>query len=67
MPLLLNKSTFNITLPKYLVENVANADKLPPVGSFSLVMPILTEGGTEAPIRLIGLVKNNTNHGMVVS
>ncbi len=52
---------------KYLVENVANADKLPPVGSFSLVMPILTEGGTEAPIRLIGLVKNNTNHGMVVS
>jgi len=41
---------------KYLVENVAHADKLPPVGSFSLAMPIPTEGGTEAPIRLIGLV-----------
>lgn len=52
---------------KYLVENVANADKLPPVGGFSLVMPIPTEGGTEAPIRLIGLVKNNTNYGIVVS
>lgn len=42
---------------KYLVENVAHADKLPPIGSFSLVMPILSKNGTEAPIRLIGLVK----------
>ena len=41
---------------KYLVENVANADKLPAVGSYSLALPILTVGGTEAPIRLIGLL-----------
>ncbi len=41
---------------KYLVENIAHADKLPPVGSFTMALPILTVGGTEAPIRLIGLI-----------
>lgn len=43
---------------KYLVENVAHSAKLPPIGSFSLALPILTEGGTEAPIRLIGLLRH---------
>lgn len=42
---------------KYLVENVANADLLPPVGSTILVAPLLVSGGTEAPIRLIGFIK----------
>lgn len=40
---------------KYLVENIAYAEQLPAVGSYSMVLPILTVGGTEAPIRLIGL------------
>lgn len=40
---------------KYIVENVANSSELPHVGSFSLALPIRTEGGTEAPMRLIGL------------
>lgn len=42
---------------KYIVENVANASLLPAVGSFALVMPIKIAGLTEAPVRLIGLVK----------
>lgn len=42
---------------KYLVENVANADLLPPVGSTILVAPLYILGGTEAPIRLIGFVE----------
>lgn len=41
---------------KYIVENVANSSKLPPQGSFSLALPILIEGGTEAPMQLIGLI-----------
>lgn len=41
---------------KYIVENVANALKLPPIGAYSLALPIKNEGGTEAPIRLIGLI-----------
>lgn len=41
---------------KYIVENVANADKLPPTGAKSLVLPIKIKDGTEAPIRLIALV-----------
>lgn len=41
---------------KYIVENVANASALPAVGSYSLALPIKTVGGTEAPIRLVGLV-----------
>jgi kynurenine formamidase len=42
---------------KYLVENVANADLLPPVGSTILVAPLYVFGGTEAPVRLIGFVE----------
>ena len=41
---------------KSIIENVANAKAMPPMGGFSLAMPIKTEGGTEAPIRLIGLI-----------
>ena len=41
---------------KYLVENIAQAEQLPAVGSYSMALPILTVGGTEAPIRLIGLI-----------
>ena len=41
---------------KYIVENVANANVLPPVGSIALVLPIKTKEGTEAPVRLIALV-----------
>lgn len=41
---------------KYIIENVANAHKLPPTGSFVLVMPLKIEGATESPIRLVGLI-----------
>ena len=41
---------------KYLVENVANADLLPSIGSYILIAPLLVSGGTEAPIRLIGFI-----------
>lgn len=41
---------------KYIVENVANSSMVPPVGSFILVLPIKTKGGTEAPVRLIALI-----------
>jgi kynurenine formamidase len=41
---------------KYIVENVANASSLPPIGSYSLALPIKTVGGTEAPMRFIALV-----------
>lgn len=42
---------------KYLIENIANAYMLPPVGSYLLFAPLLIVGGTEAPVRLIGLIK----------
>lgn len=41
---------------KYLIENVANAHLLPEKGSFSLALPLKIQGGTEAPVRLVGLV-----------
>ncbi|ETO92404.1 cyclase family protein [Legionella oakridgensis] len=41
---------------KYIVENIANAHILPPLGAYTLCLPIRTKGGTEAPIRLIGLI-----------
>lgn len=41
---------------KYIVENVANANQLPPAGSHVIVLPLKIEGGTEAPVRMVGLV-----------
>ncbi|WP_259567175.1 cyclase family protein [Candidatus Berkiella aquae] len=41
---------------KYIVENVANAASLPPKGSYSLCLPMKIKDGTEAPMRLIGIV-----------
>lgn len=41
---------------KYIIENIANADSLPSVGSFILALPIKIKEGTEAPIRLIALI-----------
>ena len=40
---------------KYIVENIANSAKLPPVGCYSLALPINIKGGTEAPVRLIAM------------
>ncbi|OJW52675.1 MAG: cyclase [Alphaproteobacteria bacterium 41-28] len=40
---------------KYIVENVANALKLPPTGAYTVVCPLKIEKGTESPIRLIGM------------
>ena len=38
---------------KYIVENVANAKDLPPVGAKIMILPLKIEGGTESPIRLV--------------
>lgn len=42
---------------KILIENVANLDSMPPVGGFIMVLPIKIKDGTEAPVRLIGLIE----------
>ena len=42
---------------KYLVENIANSESLPNVGAHILVLPLKIQGGTEAPVRLVGLVE----------
>jgi kynurenine formamidase len=41
---------------KYLVENIANAKSLPPTGAKSVLLPMKIKDGTEAPVRLIGLI-----------
>lgn len=41
---------------KYLIENVANAEKLPSVGSYILALPLKILQGTEAPLRLVALI-----------
>jgi len=42
---------------KFIVENAANLRSLPPLGSQVLVAPIKISGGTEAPVRLMGFIK----------
>ncbi len=46
---------------KYIIENAANLSKLPAKGSFILALPIKIKGGTEAPMRLIGLIDQGDN------
>lgn len=40
----------------YIIENVANADQLPPINSIVFALPIKAAGLTEAPARLIALI-----------
>jgi kynurenine formamidase len=43
---------------KYILENVTNLEGLPAKGSFILALPLKIKGGTEAPVRLIGLINH---------
>ncbi len=41
---------------KILIENVANLDKMPKAGAYIMILPLKIQNGTEAPIRLVGLI-----------
>lgn len=43
---------------KYIIENIANANLLPAVGTEIIALPMKISDGTEAPLRIIGLVKS---------
>jgi kynurenine formamidase len=43
---------------KIIIENVANAWFLPPVGAVLFALPIKIKDGTEAPLRLIAMINN---------
>ena len=40
-----------------IIENVANLDKMPPIESFVAVLPLNIQDGTEAPVRIVGLIE----------
>jgi kynurenine formamidase len=42
---------------KYIIENVANSDKLPKTGSYIIALPMKIKDGTEAPVRLVGILE----------
>ncbi|MCF6807841.1 cyclase family protein [Thiotrichales bacterium 19S9-12] len=41
---------------KYIIENIANANKLPVTGAYTMALPIKGANLTEAPVRLIALL-----------
>lgn len=41
---------------KYIVENIANANQLPAIGSIIIGLPLKIKDGTEAPMRLAGIM-----------
>ena len=43
---------------KYIVENIANLEKMPAIGAYVLTLPIKGLGLTEAPVRMVGLINN---------
>ncbi len=47
---------------KIIIENVANLDSMPPTCGFVMVLPIKIKDGTEAPIRLVGLIERDGAH-----
>jgi kynurenine formamidase len=42
---------------KILIENVANLESMPPADGFAMVLPMKIKDGTEAPVRLVGLIE----------
>jgi kynurenine formamidase len=41
---------------KYIIENVAHAERMSVTGAYILVMPLNVQGAAESPLRLIGMV-----------
>lgn len=41
---------------KYLIENAASLEKMPPCGGFVLALPIKIKEAAEAPVRLVGII-----------
>jgi kynurenine formamidase len=41
---------------KIIVENIAHAHLLPPVGATIMIMPLKIEGATESPVRLVAVL-----------
>lgn len=46
---------------KYIVENVANANKLPAVGAYCFALPIKAKDCAEAPIRMVGITFSSSS------
>lgn len=42
---------------KILLENVANLNSMPPINGFVMALPIKVKEATEAPVRLVGMIK----------
>jgi kynurenine formamidase len=42
----------------YLIENISNSEKLPPVGGYLITFPLKIQDGTESPVRLIAVINN---------
>ncbi len=49
---------------KYILENVANASALPPMGAYGIALPLKIAEGTEAPLRLVALVNYKKEKGI---
>lgn len=41
----------------YIIENIANADKLPKQGAYAVGLPLKILAGTESPLRIVGLIR----------
>ncbi|MES1222533.1 MAG: cyclase family protein, partial [Bacteroidota bacterium] len=41
---------------KYIIENIANAEKMPPLGGWCIGLPLRIKDAAESPMRLIGLI-----------
>ncbi len=41
---------------KYIIENLANAALMPPRGAYTIISPLKIKGGTESPVRVIGII-----------
>lgn len=42
---------------RYIIENIVNLDRMPATGAYVVVAPIKISGGSEAPVRMFGVIK----------
>ncbi|KAH7968936.1 hypothetical protein HPB52_012921 [Rhipicephalus sanguineus] len=40
----------------FVIENLANLEKLPILGSYALALPLLLDGGSASPVRIVAMV-----------
>ncbi|XP_037276630.2 isatin hydrolase [Rhipicephalus microplus] len=46
----------------FILENLVNLEKLPTLGSYAIVLPLMLDGGSGSPVRVVAIVPRRKNY-----